>query len=107
MDFEDLAPELKERARSCSSREELAELAEAMGFESSEDELVALAGGDICPRDTGCSPFEIYRPPCTTKSSCPDLFVCPIQSCTELVPIECTELLDQLEDNPCGILRTS
>ncbi len=44
MNFDDLTPEFKEKARACS-KEELSELAEAMGVKLSDDELTAIAGG--------------------------------------------------------------
>ena len=37
MFFEDLTPELQEKARACKSREELAEFARAVGVELSDD----------------------------------------------------------------------
>ena len=45
MNFDDLTPEFKEKARACSSKEELSELAAAMGVKLSDDELTAIAGG--------------------------------------------------------------
>ena len=44
MNFDDLTPEFKEKARACS-KEELSELAAAMGVKLSDDELTAIAGG--------------------------------------------------------------
>ena len=50
MGFEDLSPELQEKARTCTSKEELAELAKAVGVQLSDDELEAIAGG-ACRKD--------------------------------------------------------
>lgn len=55
MKFEDLTPEQQEKARACSSTEELIELAKAEGAELSDEELDGLAGGSdwycasVCP----------------------------------------------------------
>ena len=45
MDFEDLAPELKERALACKTAEELIALAESEGLELGDEELEAVSGG--------------------------------------------------------------
>ena len=45
MDFENLTPELQEKARACTSVEELAALAAAEGIELSDDALEGVAGG--------------------------------------------------------------
>ena len=53
MNFEDLKnPELQERLRSCTTTDELVQLAKAEGMELSDGMLAALAGGDenwVCP----------------------------------------------------------
>ena len=64
MGFEDLSPELQEKARACKSIEELSELAMAVGVRLTDDELEAIAGGGCkkncpshgmsCRRDTQC-----------------------------------------------------
>ena len=45
MQFGDLAPELKEKARACKNGEELVALAQAEGVELSDEQLEAVAGG--------------------------------------------------------------
>lgn len=45
MKFEDLTPELKEKALACKTSEELIALAESEGIELSDEELEAVAGG--------------------------------------------------------------
>lgn len=102
MFFEDLTPELQEKARACKSREELAELAKAVGVELSDDELEAVAGGvfaDTCRKDTPCPNRSVPRP-------CPDKDYCWILNCTELAdhPAECTELIDGDDLFQCGVL---
>ena len=50
MGFEDLSLEFQEKARACKSKEELEELAKAVGVQLSDDELEAIAGG-ACKKD--------------------------------------------------------
>ena len=45
MNFEDLAPELKDKAMACKSREEFMVLLEAEGIELSNDQLDDIVGG--------------------------------------------------------------
>ena len=45
MDFNDLSPELREKAQACTSPEELLALAKQEGYKLSEDELSAVSGG--------------------------------------------------------------
>ena len=45
MTFDDLSPELKEKALACKSGAELVELAEAEGISLSDEQLDAIAGG--------------------------------------------------------------
>jgi hypothetical protein len=45
MDFKDLSPELQEKARACTSPEELLALAKKEGLKLSEAELEAVSGG--------------------------------------------------------------
>ena len=45
MGFENLSPEVLEKARNCTSIEELSKLAEAEGIALSPDQLEAIAGG--------------------------------------------------------------
>jgi hypothetical protein len=45
MEFKDLTPEQQEKARACKTPEELLALAKAEGYELSDTELEAVAGG--------------------------------------------------------------
>lgn len=48
MDFSNLSEELKEKARACTSTEELLALAKSEGIDLSDDELAAVSGGCHC-----------------------------------------------------------
>ena len=61
MGFEDLTPELKEKARTCMTPEEVRELAEESGCELADKELEAISGGidkDTCK--SYCGEYIIY-----------------------------------------------
>lgn len=45
MDFNELSPELQEKAKSCKTPEEMLALAKEEGYELSDSELEAIAGG--------------------------------------------------------------
>ena len=45
MDFKDVSPELREKAKACTSPEEVLELAKNEGYELSDEELAAISGG--------------------------------------------------------------
>ena len=45
MDFDDLTPEQKEKARACGTPEDILMLAREEGYELSDEELDAVAGG--------------------------------------------------------------
>jgi predicted ribosomally synthesized peptide with nif11-like leader len=45
MDFKDLSPELREKAKACTSPEEMLALAKKEGYKLSEAELEAVSGG--------------------------------------------------------------
>ena len=45
MNFEDLTPEQREKAKSCETPEDIIALAREAGYELSDDELKAVAGG--------------------------------------------------------------
>lgn len=45
MEFSDLSAELQEKAKACTSQEEVLALAKEEGYELSEDELDSIAGG--------------------------------------------------------------
>ena len=73
MDYEDLTPELREKARACKNAEELAALAREEGRELSDAELEALSGGRwdanseqnmSCLRDT-CGNFDCVGYTCS------------------------------------------
>ena len=51
MQFENLTPEQREKARACNSPEELLALAKELGYELSDEELSQVSGG----RDWLCS----------------------------------------------------
>ena len=59
MELKDLTPEQREKARACKSAEELIALAEQEGYEMSDDELSAIAGGDAWTcSDQACSFYD-------------------------------------------------
>ena len=54
MNFQDLSPELKEKARACETAEELAALAAESGVELTKEELEEVSGGSWateCPKE--------------------------------------------------------
>lgn len=57
MDFNELNPNLQEKARACKTAEELLALAKSEGLQLSDDDLDAISGGmpymtpDPCPCD--------------------------------------------------------
>ncbi len=48
IDFENLTPELKEKAKACKTPEDILELAKAEGYELSDEEIEGISGG-WCP----------------------------------------------------------
>ena len=60
MNFEDLAPELQEKAKACSTTEELIELAQTEGMELSDEDLAAISGGGLWCGDYECDGFQHY-----------------------------------------------
>jgi hypothetical protein len=48
MDFKDLSPELREKAKSCQTPEELLALAKKEGYKLSDQEMEGIAGGWTC-----------------------------------------------------------
>ena len=59
MNYENLSPEQRERARACESPEELAALAEEEGLELSDEMLKGVAGGGFDP--SKCKMYLCYR----------------------------------------------
>ena len=65
MEFKDLSPEQQEKAKACSTPEELLELAKSEGYELTEEELEGVSGGWCpmacddakCPDRIPCDPF--------------------------------------------------
>ena len=54
MGFEDLAPELIEKAKACKDADELVELAKSEGIELTDEQLEGVAGGKSwCDVDDG------------------------------------------------------
>lgn len=51
MDFKDLSPDLREKAKACTSPEELLALAKREGYKLSEAELEAVSGGAWLPSE--------------------------------------------------------
>ena len=57
MKFENLTPELQEKAKACKTPEEMLEVAKSIGYSLSDEELEAISGGgfwdhddsDVCP----------------------------------------------------------
>ena len=59
MDFKDLSPELREKAKACKTPEEMLALAKAEGYKLSEEELAAVSGGGGWSKndDQFCNPY--------------------------------------------------
>ena len=66
MDFKnmDISPELREKAKACTSPEELIELAKSEGYKLSDQDLEAVSGGSAWT-STGC---KNYRDPCKSHN---------------------------------------
>ena len=45
MDYKDISPELREKAKACTSAEEMIELAKKEGYKLSDEELENVSGG--------------------------------------------------------------
>ena len=66
MNFDDLTPELKEKARACKSPEEILALAKEVGYKLTDEDLEAVSGGaESC--HWYCS--GVYHPPCPPDAS--------------------------------------
>ena len=46
MDFNDISPELREKAKGCKTTEELVKLAKQEGIELSDEQIESISGGD-------------------------------------------------------------
>ncbi len=57
MDFKSLSPELREKAKACTSPEELMELAKREGYKLTEAELESVSGGDWTGGATSCDGY--------------------------------------------------
>lgn len=56
MKLDDLSPELREKAKACTTSEEILSLAKEEGIELSENDLEAISGGwGNCPNNNYCS----------------------------------------------------
>ena len=56
MEYKDLTPEQKEKARACKTPEEMLALAQEEGYDLTDDELEGVAGGWLsctCATDVG------------------------------------------------------
>ena len=64
MNFDDLSPEVKEKALACTSTDELVALAKAESIELSEEALEKISGGSswrcasVCPQNAECFMVE-------------------------------------------------
>lgn len=65
MDFANIPPELKEKAKACATREEVLALAKEAGFDLSDEELDGVSGG----WGSGSRTCETRRKHCTTNIS--------------------------------------
>ena len=54
MNYKDISPELKDKARACHTPEELFELAKEEGMELSDEDLDGIAGGWCSEHEWGC-----------------------------------------------------
>ena len=48
MNFHEISPEMKAKAMECKTPEEIVKLAESEGYELTDEELEAIAGGSWC-----------------------------------------------------------
>lgn len=69
MNYEDLTPEQREMAKSCSTPEELLELSKKHGYELSVEELDAASGGGSWSCPGHCDGY--YPAPCASGSTRP------------------------------------
>ena len=60
MNFEDLSPELRKKAKACENPEEMIALAKEEGYELSNEELDAISGGKWHPCWENLPPCEFF-----------------------------------------------
>ena len=58
MRYENLAPELREKAKACKTPEDIMALAKAEGYKLSEDELASVSGGGDWSCDNACNAYD-------------------------------------------------
>ena len=79
MNYEDLTPEQMQKAKALQTSEELFAFAKEEGFELSNEELDAIAGGKW---SDNCPDFECYQNKCITlncgRNTCDEQF-CPLR----------------------------
>ena len=76
MDIKDLTPEQMEKARACTTADELIALAKDEGLELSDEQLEGIAGGswddictDECPSNSSCPRFGKRWGECAGKAA--------------------------------------
>jgi hypothetical protein len=57
MEFEDLSPELREKAKDCQTPEELLALAKSEGYKLSDADMEAVSGGVSWSSDVFCTSY--------------------------------------------------
>lgn len=81
MNYEDLTPDMMDKARACKTPEELLQLAKESGYELSDKELEQISGGWDDP--------DAYRDYCSSRFCTVDKcgsFYCNMVSCD---PLDC------------------
>lgn len=58
MNFDELTPEQREKARACKTADDLVALAKAEGVDLSDEQLEAISGGDWDDGGPICSDFQ-------------------------------------------------
>ena len=61
MDYKDLTPEQKEKARACKTPEEMLALAQEEGYDLDDEVLNGVAGADGCSWVQDCDPIVCMR----------------------------------------------
>lgn len=81
MGFEDLSPEIMEKVRACTSYDDLKTLADTEGFELSDEDLQAVAGGGGFGDPSECIVLSC------NELKCYDLKICDDFSCHNWSPL--------------------